>query len=1006
MKKLKLQAIYGFSRGISMWQKTLVLMLFGMLLTPTLFAQRTVTGVVKGADGLGVPSASVVVKGTATGSITDIDGNFSVKIADNKAVLVITSVGMTTQEIAVGTQTALNVTMVEDAKTLGEVVVIGYGTSKKKDLTGSVATVNSKDFQKGNIASAEQLIAGKIAGVAITQGTGAPGAGSRIRIRGGSSLSADDPLIVVDGVPLGSAGIGGIANGLALINPNDIESITVLKDASAAAIYGSRASNGVIMVVTKKGKKGEATRINFSSVLSVGTPVEFVPVITGNEFRDFMNSYTLRPNVRDTKDTLFRSNSTQRALLGKASTDWQNLIYRNAFSNDENLSVSGTVAKVLPYRLNLGYLNQNGILLNSNMDRKSVSLNLNPRLLDDHLKVDFSYKGSFAKSKFADEGAIGSAVSFDPTQAPYTSKDAYQGYTEWLDAGIPNGLAGRNPLGLLNSRQDVFNVNRHIANAIIDYKFHFFPDLRANINIAIDQANTDGTTKKDSTAASAFAAKGVNNASTQSRTAKTFESYLNYVKEVGGFRADVMAGYGYQDFYFEGVNNYFNLKGIRQGDTIPSALKPQNQSTLVSFFGRANLGIKNRYLLTLTVRRDGSSKLAPGYKWITYPAAAFAWRMMEDGIGKGLFSDLKLRLGYGITGQQDGIGDYEGYKGYTLGGNTVQYPFGTTYTSTLRPNGFNEQITWQKTATYNFGLDFAAKNDRISGAVDYYFRQTSNLFNDVNVPALANFSNVIKSNVGTLENRGIEVTLNTTPVKVGKFNWDANFILAYNVNKITKLTLTDDPTYLGIETGGISGGVNNQIQLHKVGYSKSSFYVYQQVYNGETGKPIEGVYVDRNGDGKITADDKYLFQKPDANYTLGFTSNLTYDNLSFGFVLRGSIGNYMYSNRNSGGTFASNSLAYLYNPARNVLETGFYNAQYFSDYYVQNASFLKMDNLTLGYNLTSLLKTKFNVQLNAVVQNVLTVTKYDGVDPEIGNGIDNNIYLRPRTYSLGINVNF
>jgi TonB-dependent starch-binding outer membrane protein SusC len=949
---------------------------------------RTVKGVVSDATGA-IPSVSVIEKGTTNGVVTDLDGKFSLAVGNN-AVLVFSFVGYTTQEVVIGTQNVFNITLAEDSKTLGEVVVVGYGTQKKKDLTGSIATVTEKNFQKGNITTAEQLVAGKIAGVSITPNGGAPGSGSRIRIRGGSSLSADDPLIVVDGVPLASDGIGGIANGLSLINPNDIESITVLKDASAAAIYGSRASNGVILVITKKGKKGEAFHANFSSVVSYATPVKFVPVLTGDEFRDLVNKV---------------GNSTQKGLLGKENTDWQSLIYRNALSHDDNLSFSGTVAKTLPYRLNLGYLNQNGILLNSNMDRKSLSLNVNPRLLDDHLKVDFSYKGSFATSKFADEGAIGSAVSFDPTQSPYSSKDAFQGYTEWLAGGVPNTLAGKNPLGLLSSRQDVFNVNRHIANAIVDYKFHFFPDLRVNFNVAIDQANTDGTTKKDSTAASAFASKGVNNATTESRTAKTFESYLNYVKEVNGIRADVMVGYGYQDFYFEGVNNFFNQKGVRQGDTIPSNLRPQSQSTLVSFFGRANFGFKDRYLLTFTVRRDGSSKLAPGYKWITYPAAAFAWRMTQDGIGQGLFSDLKLRLGYGVTGQQDGIGTYEGYKGYTLGGNTVQYPFGSTYVSTLRPNGFNEQITWQKTTTFNGGLDFALKNERLSGAIDVYQRETTNLFNDVNVPALSNFTNVVKSNVGTLENTGIELTLNTVPVKTKQLTWEANFVLAYNINKITKLTLTDDPAYIGIETGGISGGVNNQIQLHQVGSPKSSFYVYQQVY-AENGKPIEGVYVDRNKDGKITSDDKYLYQKPDANYTLGFTSNLSYNDLSFGFVLRGSIGNYMYSNRNSSGTYGSNSLAYLYNPARNVLETGFVNAQYFSDYYVQNASFLKMDNLTLGYNLSSLLKTKLNVQLNAVVQNVFTVTKYDGVDPEIGNGIDNNIYLRPRTYSLGINVHF
>jgi TonB-dependent starch-binding outer membrane protein SusC len=834
--------------------------------------------------------------------------------------------------------------------------------------------------------------------VSITSNGGAPGSGGRIRIRGGSSLSADDPLIVVDGVPLAgggeggsaTAGIGGVANGLSLINPNDIESITVLKDASAAAIYGSRASNGVIMIVTKKGKKGDKLNVNFSSVLSNAQASGFVPVLTGDQFRALVTE---------------KGNSTQKGLLGKENTNWQEQIYRSAFSHDENLSFTGSVSS-LPYRVSVGYLDQNGILLGSNMNRKSASVNLSPRLLDDHLKIDVSYKGSFNKSTFADEGAIGGAVSFDPTQPIRTEKNRFQGYYEWLDnSGNLNTLAGKNPLGLLNSRQDISDVNRHIANAIFDYKFHFLPDLRINANVAIDQANTEGYTRKDSTAASAFAVKGVNNNYSQTRTNKTFESYLNYVKDFSGLRVDVMAGYGYQDFLFEGIQNDRNLNGVVQGDTIPSKVRPKSQSTLVSFFGRANLGFKERYLATVTLRRDGSSKLAPGYKWITYPAVALAWRMSEDGVGKGIFSDLKLRLGYGVTGQQDGISDYNGLKRFSLSGNTAQYALGNEYISTIRPEGFNELLTWQQTTSSNFGIDFTTKNERISGAIDYYFRETSNLFNDVNIPAGSNFTNRLKSNIGTLQSNGVELTLNTTPVKTSNLTWEANFIIAYNTNKITKLNIVDDPKYIGVETGGISGGVGNNIQLHGVGYPKSSFYVYKQVY-AENGKPIEGVYVDRNGDGKITVDDKYIYEKPDPNVTLGFTSNLSLGNFSFGFVLRGSVGNYVYSNVNAGGTFGSNSLGYLYNPSPNVLETGFSNAQYFSDYYIQNASFLKMDNLSLGYNLSSLFKNKVRAQLSAIVQNVFTVTKYTGIDPEKGDGIDNNIYLRPRTISLGINVNF
>ncbi len=981
---------------------TLLLVLLGFATT---WAQnRTVSGVVKDAKGDPLPTVTVLEKGTQNGVVTDFDGKFALKVNDKAATLVFSFIGFTSQEVAIGAQSALSITLQEDAATLGEVVVVGYGTQKKKDLTGSITTISERNFQRGNIASPEQLIAGKIAGVAITPGNGAPGSGSRIRIRGGSSLSSDDPLIVIDGVPISGGGnkgsatenIGGISNGLSLINPNDIADVTILKDASATAIYGSRASNGVIMITTKKGKKGDALSINFSTVLSSAQPIAYVPTLTGDEFRALVTA---------------KGNATQKALLGTENTDWQKVIYRTAISHDENLSFTGSLNKTLPYRLSLGYLNQNGVLLNSNMDRKSVSLNLNPRFLDDHLRVDFSYKGSFVKSKFADEAAIGSALSFDPTQPVYSGKDnVYQGYFEWKDAsGLPNTQAGRNPLGLLNSREDVSNVDRHIANAIVDYKFHFFPDLHLNMNVAIDRAHTDGYQKKDKSAASGAIAGGVNNTYTGTRTGKTFESYLNYIKEFSGIRADVMAGYGYQDFYYEGANDNFNQAGVRKDDTTAPFIRPITQSTLVSFFGRANIGFKDRYLATFTVRQDGSSKLAPGYKWLTYPAAALAWRMSNDGIGKGIFSDLKLRVGYGITGQQEGIGDYNGLKTFSQGGSSAQYPFGTTYISTLRPEGFNELLTWQQTATTNFGIDFTTKNERISGSIEYYFRETSKLLNNINVPAGANFTNRIFTNIGTLESKGVELTLNTTPIKSANLIWEANFVLARNENKITKLTLVDDPKFVGVETGGISGGVGNNIQIHKVGSPKSSFYVYQQAYDGE-GHPLEGVYVDRNGDGKITVDDKYVFQKPDANYTLGFSSNLMYKNFNFGFVLRGSIGNYMYNNVNSGGTFSPNSLNNLYNPARNVLVTGFANSQYFSDYYIENASFLKVDNITLGYNLSSLFHKKFDVRLTAIAQNVLKVTKYTGVDPEIGtstsNGIDNNIYIRPRTYSVGLNVRF
>jgi TonB-dependent starch-binding outer membrane protein SusC len=962
-----------------------------VMVSATAWSQsRTVSGVVSDASGT-VPSVSVIEKGTTNGVVTDLDGKFSLSVADN-AVLVFSFVGYTTQEVPVGAQSTINVTMVEDSKTLGEVVVVGYGTQKKKDLTGSIVSISERNFQKGNITTAEQLIAGKVAGVVITPNGGAPGSGGSIRIRGGSSLNgSNDPLIVIDGVPIATDGIGGVANPLSLINPNDIESVTVLKDASAAAIYGSRAANGVLMIVTKKGKKGDKLNIGFSSVLSSATATKFVDVLTGDQLRTLVNE---------------KGNNSQKLLLGKENTNWQDLIYRSAFSHDENLSFTGSVNS-LPYRVSLGYLDQNGILKGSNLNRTSASINLSPRLFDDHLKIDVSYKGALNKSRFADEGAIGAAVSFDPTQNPFAEKSKYQGYYEWLNnENKPNPLAGRNPLGILNSKEDVFNVDRHIANAIFDYKFHFLPDLRFNVNVAIDRANTEGTTLKDSLAASDFPF-GTSNKIIENRTNQTLESYLNYTKKVGNIDVDVMAGYGYQDFKLEGVRDYRGINGVIKpgSDTTRINLIPFSQSTLVSFFGRAKIGFKDRYLATFTVRNDGSSKLAPGYKWITYPATALAWRMSEDGIGKGLFSDLKLRVGYGVTGQQEGINTYNGVKLFAPGSNNAQYPFGNQYIDVLRPNGFNETITWQATATTNFGIDFTTKNERVSGSIDYYTRKSSKLLSEVNIPAGVNFTNRLLTNIGELDINGVELTLNTTPFKSQNVTWEANFILAYNTNKITKLTLNDDPNFKGVETGGIAGGVGNNIQLNTVGYPRGSFYLYQQVY-AENGKPIEGVYVDRNNDGKVNTDDRYLYQQPDANYTLGFTSNLSYKDFSFGFVLRGSIGNYMYNNVYSNNIQFSPNGSYLQNVSPNALETGFNNQQLFSDYYMQNASFLKMDNLSLGYNLGNLLKNKFRAQLSLIVQNVFVVTKYTGIDPEINGGIDNNIYLRPRTISLGLNVNF
>lgn len=964
------------------------------LLCSMLMAQgRTVNGTVKEANGSVLPGVSVLVKGTNRGVQTDVNGNFKIAAAANET-LVFSFVGMLSKEV-LASSTTLTVVLQNDTKSLNEVIVIGYGSQKKKDVTGSITSISSQDFIKGNIQTPEQLVAGKLAGVQITSNSGAPGAGSRIRIRGGSSLNANnDPLIVIDGVPLESSGIAGAANALSFINPNDIETFSILKDASATAIYGSRASNGVILITTKKGSTGDRIRLNFSSVLSSATNTQQVETVSADDFRALVNQ---------------RGTAAQKAMLGKENTNWQDQIYRSAFTHDNNLSLTGAVKNV-PFRASVGYLNQNGVLKTSNMNRLSGSIGVSPSFMKNHLKVDLNYKGALINNTFADQGAIGSAVVFDPTQAVRSGNESqFGGYYEWLDPAtkLPNTLAPRNPLGLLEQRQDLSTVKRSIMNAVIDYKFHFIPELRANLNLGLDVSDSDGTRSVPASAASAYFRGGVDGSYTQKRNNKTLEFYLNYVKDLRSInsRIDVMGGYSYQDFLREGTDLDKNLKGEIFNNTLY-----KTQNTLVSFYGRANYTLKDRYIATFTLRQDGSSRFSPENRWGTFPSAALAWKINEEAFLKNTnaFTDLKLRLGWGVTGQQDVLSDYPYLARYTLGENTAQYQLGSTFLNTLRPEGYDANIKWEQTETQNIGLDFGIKAGRISGSIDVYRRTTKDLLSVIPVPAGSNLTNQILTNVGSIRNSGIEFTINTTPVHSNNFNLDLNFNITYNKNEITKLTKVPDPTFPGILTGGISGGVGNTIQIHTVGYPTNTFYVFKQVYD-QNGKPIEGLYEDLNGDGKITPDDRYRFENPNPQIFLGFSAQAQYKKFTAGFVMRGSVGNYMYNNvySNNGvyrGLLAGNN--YLSNVSPNVFETGFGNNQYFSDYYLENASFVRMDNVTFGYNLGSIFNKKATASLSAIVQNAFVITKYRGLDPEIAGGIDNNFYPRPRTISLGINVNF
>lgn len=963
----------------------------------TVMAQeQTITGTIRESNGAVLPGANVVIKGSTKGTQTDGNGTYKL-VAPSSATLVFSFVGKLPQEVLIGNRTVIDVSLEDDSKSLTEVVVIGYGTQRKKDLTGSIAAISSRDFVQGQITNPEQLVAGKIAGVQITSNGGAPGAGSQIRIRGGSSLNANnDPLIVIDGVPVDNKGISGSSNPLSLINPNDIETFTVLKDASATAIYGSRASNGVIIITTKKGTKGDKLRLNFSSQESVAHNTKPLNVLSADDFRALVNS---------------KGTEAQKKLMGQASTNWQDAILQTGFTHDNNLSATGSVAGI-PFRASVGYLGQTGVLKTGSLNRTTGSLGITPMLLDNHLRIDINLKGTIAKNRFADQGAIGAAAFFDPTQPIYSGKEAYGGFFEWLDpsTGNPNTLATRNPLALLALKEDKSTINRIIGNVQFDYKFHFLPELRANLNLGYDISSSKGSIYIPAFAGSQFTRGGTNNIYSQKKSNKLLEFYLNYTKDFSAIasRLEVLGGYSYQDFLRE--NPAYDDVNAAGKVINPAGIPFKTQNTLVSFYGRLNYTLKDRYLLTFTLREDGSSRFSPATRWGLFPSAALAWKIKEESFLRNsiVFQDLKLRLGYGVTGQQDVGSDYPYLARYTNGQSTAQYQFGNTFYATLRPEGYDANLRWESTTTYNAGLDFAFLKGKLSGSIDVYQKKTKDLLSVIPVPAGSNLTNQILTNVGNLENRGIELNLNASPVTKDNFSWDLNVNVTYNENKITNLTKVPTPNDPGVPVGGIAGGVGNTIQIHTVGYPTFSYYVYKQVYN-QDGTPIEGLYVDTNGDGIINLADRYRYHSPNPKVYLGFSSNFTHQKWNLAFTTRGNIGNYLYNNINSGAGALRNAFNpnnYLSNVSTSVLATNFANNQYFTDYYLENGSFLRLENLTLGYNVGQIINNKANLRLSVAAQNLFVLTKYTGMDPEIPGGIDNNFYPRPRTFTLGLNLGF
>lgn len=1000
--------------------KALLTLLVGLFLSIGAFAQQiAVKGHVKDTTGEPVIGANVLVKGTTNGTITDFDGNFMLNVPKD-AILSVSFVGYKSAEVKAAS--TVMVTLEDDSQVLDAVVVIGYGSVKKNDMTGSVTAIKPDKLNKGLITNAQDMMTGKIAGVSVISKGGAPGEGATIRIRGGSSLTAEnDPLIVIDGLAMDNKGVKGLANPLSMVNPNDIESFTVLKDASATAIYGSRASNGVIIITTKKGQAGARPTISYDGNVSVSTVKSTVDVMDGDQFRSFI------------KD-IWGEDSEAYSKLGNANTDWQKEIFRPAVSTDHNLTISGGL-KNMPYRVSFGYTNQNGIVKTSKFERYTASVSLAPSFFEDHLKVNANLKGMIAKNRYADGSAVGSAVSFDPTQSVRSDDPYHQyyfdGYFQWnTDASSLNddtwkrtfnSNAPGNPVALLEEKDDRAISKSLIGNLELDYKFHFLPDLHAHVNGGMDLS-----TGKQYTDVSPYSSTnnyyGSYGWGQKDKYNLSLNAYLQYSKDfTDKHRFDVMAGYEWQHFHDTSDQEYWGLyplsnnvvenRGQRYNNTSSGSA---TESYLVSFFGRVNYTLLDRYLFTATVRQDGSSRFHKNNRWGLFPSFALGWKLKEEAFLKDVdvLSDLKLRLGYGITGQQNiNSGDYPYLAVYETNKDGAYYPIlgeGTTY----RPNAYNPDLKWEKTTTYNVGLDFGFLNNRINGAVDYYYRKTTDLLNSVFVSAGTNFKNKVLSNVGSLENSGIEFSINSKPVVTTDWTWDLGFNITYNKNEITKLTTGDSENYYVAAGDNIGGGRDMKAMAHAVGHPASSFYVYQQVYD-ENGKPIENEFVDRNGDGTINGDDRYFYKKPTADVLMGLTSRLSYKSWDFSFSLRASLNNYVYNSVEAGGSDCNPTSVYSFGALNNRPLMGVANNiqnlkdnTLLSDYFVQNASFMKCDNITLGYSFKKLFGAPIGGRVYAAVQNVFTITKYKGLDPEVEKGLDNNIYPRPLTTLIGLSLNF
>ncbi len=976
----------------------MLLPLLAVLAFPaTVMAQdsRTVSGTVVDETSQPLFGVTVMVSGSTVGTSTDLDGKFTLRVPADAKALEFSYIGYNKQTVALSGST-MQVAMQPNSTVMDELVVIGYGTQKKEYLTGSVAAISEKDFNQGLISSPEQLVNGKVAGLQITSAGGSPTSGSTIRIRGGASLNAsNDPLIILDGVPMEVGGsVSGSGNFLSLINPNDIESMTVLKDASSTAIYGSRASNGVIIINTKKGGS-DKIKVNFQTTNSFQNRTKTSDMLSRDEYVNLVNE---------------RGTDAQKSLLGTANTDWNDEIFKTAFGTDNNLSLSGRIVKNLPFRVSLGYFNQDGILRTDNSTRYTGNVNLAPSFFDDYLRFNFSAKGTVNDNRFAATDAIWNAATANPTMPVKSGSDAFGGYSEAIDgSGVPVTGATANPRGLLEQYKSTSKVYRFIGNADVDYKMHFLPELRLHVTAGYDYSKGSGDIYVPAEAYQYYLTSGRDYTyGPQKNYNKLLTAYLNYNKELEAINStiDVTAGYDYQ-FWKYTTAAYSELNTL--GEIQASSAAVDQRHSLLSYYGRVNYSFASKYLLTATVRRDGSSRFSEDNRWGTFPSVALAWRVSNESFFKkatNVMNDLKLRLSYGVTGQQDGISNYGYIPVYTISQMGAQYMFNGTPIYTYRPEAYNPDLKWETTKSYNVGVDFGFLNNRINGAVDYYNRKTSDLLATVPVAAGVNFDKRMLTNVGNVKSSGVEISVNATPVQTRDWTWTVSANATWQKNEISNLTKTAGAASTNTLVGPTVDSYN--VQVFTEGYAPYAFYVYKQVYDEKTGCPIEGLYADLNGDGQITTDDRYRYHKPAPDWILGLSTSLQYKRWTLSTSLRANIGNYVYNgmamNTGAWETMSYNSYQ-LNNLNRSYLETGFNTRQHLSDHYVENASFLKMDNLQLGYNFGRITKW-VGLNVSVMVQNVFTITKYTGVDPENQTGVDMSVYPRPRTYSLSIGLDF